>query len=706
MKRLQFFLMESLMLDNFFYSPSDLPGNLTGTYNWTLVILSYLVASFASYVALDIARNLRRDTKKNEELVIPHKLWLLMGAFTLGGGIWTMHFIGMQAFDMSMPMTYNFTRTLLSMVFAIAASGLAFLIVTLKENNFTTSFWGGIIIGLGIATMHYVGMSAMLHTEIRYIPSLFFLSIFIAIIASQAALWAIFKSKKMQHRVLINIISAFIMGAAIAGMHYVGMAAALFYKAKHDVSMAGAFQIQSGILSFYIAIMTILIMGIGLILSTYRQYTLALQTQKNRELESKESELSIANFELADKEKKTRAILTTIVDGIVTTDENGLIQTCNPAAEAMFGFEPGKFEGENIYFFISPKAQDTLTLSLDSLAKNDSFHVELMGMRKGGEFFPVELSTSKINLTQGVNYVLTLNNITERKLSEEKLKNLNNQLIGMARQAGMAQVAHSVLHNVGNVLNSVNVSISLIKEKLNKSEMFTLKNMSNILENQHEEWVQLMMKSPKGNFFPQYMRLLVESWEGEFAKNSKELDLLSHKVDHIKHIIRNQQALEVNASIVEEVSLLGLINDAVVMNNLQLKQPGLTININCSDIGNIIVDKVKLLQILVNLIQNAKDAVLASLTKDKEISIKANVTYENRLLIQIIDNGIGILPEYLNQIFSFGFTTKKQGHGFGLNASATIAQELEGRLTAQSEGAGKGATFILELPYRVHAVKP
>jgi PAS domain S-box-containing protein len=692
------------MFNDFFFLSGNPSTQLTGTYNYTLVFLSYLIASFASYVALDIARNLRSDMGDIDHKVFPHKWWLLCGSFTLGAGIWTMHFIGMEAFHMSMRMSYDPLLTGLSMICAIAASAIAFFIVTKSQGNRHAILWGGIIIGIGIASMHYVGMSAMLHVTIRYTPGLFIVSIAIAILASQVALWSMMRPfiKQGQYRIIYNILSAFILGGAICGMHYVGMSAAVFYPLKHEMVINGESQINPTLLSFYIGIMTILIMGISLILSTYRQYTLNLETKKTRELQQKEKELSNANFQLADKEKKTRAILTTIADGIITTDEQGLIQTSNPAAEVMFGFVPGKFEGQNIYFFIRSKSkkEDQQYLSLESLTKNDSKHIDLTGMRKGGEFFPLEVSVSKIYLTQGIHYVLTLNDITERTRAEDKLKALNQQLIAMARKAGMAQVANSVLHNVGNVLNSINVSISIVKERLNGSEMFNLKEAAQLFDNKPEQLINFLKNDPKGAYFPQFMKMMAETWDIECTKISKELELLTNKVDHIKHIIQMQQSLEINSSMYEDISIQDIIHDALVMSNLQLKQPGLTIDISSTQVSRVFIDKVKLLQILVNLIQNARDSVLESAIKDKRIAIKSFIGRKDRLIIEVIDNGIGIDSENLSRIFSFGFTTKQKGHGFGLNSSATSAQEMGGTLTALSEGKGHGATFLLEVPYQ------
>ena len=683
------------MLHDFFYFSSDPFSGITGTYNPFLVTLSYFIASFASYVALDIAKNLHSNVAGRA--VFSNKWWLLGGAFTLGAGIWTMHFVGMQAFQMAMPMSYDLFLTILSMFFAIAASGIAFLIVTMKK-GIASLLVGGVIIGLGISTMHYVGMSAMLHMHIRYIPSLFSLSILIAIFASQTALWAMMRSG---HNIFLNMVSALVMGAGICGMHYVGMSAAVFYPEPHNISHSEI--ISPELLSFYIATMTILIVGIGLLLSTYRQYTLGIQTKINLELQTKElmlqkqqRELFEANIELEDREKKTRAILNTAADAIITVDDEANIQTCNPATEEMFGYSTNEFQGKNIGFFLRLVNQQPL--SIDNLHANHIHNLELVGVSKKEESFPVELSVSKFRLTQGDYFVLILRDISERKQSEKKLAELNKQLLGIARQTGKAEIANSILHNVGNVLNSVNISASMLKEKLVRSKMFTLEEAAQLLENHKDDLPDFLSRDPKGIYFAELIKFLAKTWKNEFFKQLEELDSLSNKIEHMKHIIQHQQSFEAKASLIEEINIPILIQDAVNMSNIQKEQPELTVDIECVNPVKFSADKGKLLQILINILQNAKEALIESNVQKKRILIKSSVSENQNLIIEIADNGMGISPENLKRIFTFGFSTKVTGHGLGLHASAITAREMNGSLSVKSEGMGKGAVFTLELP--------
>jgi len=230
-----------------------------------LVVLSYVIAAFASYTALDLAGKVAATNGW------ARRIWLAGGAFAMGTGIWAMHFTGMQAFKASMPVTYNVLVTLLSMVIAIAASALALFVVSRGALRAPQLLVAGPIMGVGIAAMHYTGMAAMrMPATISYDPFLFALSVVIAIIASMAALWLAFKFSVANNTGgewrWLKGGSALVMGAAIVGMHYTGMAAANFVRT--DEGMAG---MSSGIntlaLGFGIGITTLMILGLALVSS-------------------------------------------------------------------------------------------------------------------------------------------------------------------------------------------------------------------------------------------------------------------------------------------------------------------------------------------------------------------------------------------------------------------------------------------------------
>lgn len=242
-----------------------------GTYNLSLVALSYFIAVLASYVALDLAGRLRAEKNSKVKLY-----WLLGGAFAMGAGIWSMHFIGMLAFIMPMPMGYNFYWTGSSMIAAVLAAAFALYLLRSEKRKFTSMLMGGVFLGLGIATMHYMGMEGMAGVHIHYLPGLFLISILIAIFASEAALWLIMQSNQGSYKrqLILKFISALVMGAAICGMHYTGMAAAIFTPLPNMVMEES---IAPNLLAFYIAGITGIIITIALLVSTYGYFNPFIQ---------------------------------------------------------------------------------------------------------------------------------------------------------------------------------------------------------------------------------------------------------------------------------------------------------------------------------------------------------------------------------------------------------------------------------------------
>ncbi|EKD71844.1 MAG: sensory box histidine kinase/response regulator [uncultured bacterium] len=534
------------MLENFFQLAQIPIDHISGTYDIRLVILSYLVATFASYIALDITGRLRDVS--NTELNIT--LWLCGGALAMGAGIWSMHFIGMLAFKMNMPMIYDPYFTVLSMLVAIAASGFALYVLKSKIITGKKIILSGVILGLAIAAMHYTGMAAMeINMSIHYLPGLFFLSIFIAILASEAALWLALKSTqvipRMQFR--LKFVSAFIMGAAICGMHYTGMAAAVF---TPKMTMATIYNdvLNPELLAMSIAAVAFVILGIAFVASTYKE-------------------------------------------------------------------------------------------------------------------------------------------------------SLNQQLLLTARQAGMAEVAASILHNIGNVLNTVNVSSLIISEKIKQSKLSGLIDLNQLIQENKLNLSDFIKNDPRGVHFPEFIHSLSKCWETEKAELMNESKIVMKNVEHIKNIIATQQDLSRVVESEQVVSIENVLEESILISGIDNLKYQINIKKTYEHMKPVMIDKVKLMQILVNLLQNARDSLDEAKPREKIITLDIKKTNPH-FYIHVSDNGLGIGKENLTRIFSYGFTTKKSGHGFGLHTSAIAAKEMGGSLKAISEGEGKGAVFILTLPYK------
>src|SRR5579883_2976352 len=277
--------------------------------------------------------------------------------------------------------------------------------------------------------------------------------------------------------------------------------------------------------------------------------------------------------------------------------------------------------------------------------------------------------------------------ISRHKQVEEEVVLLHQQLMSSARRAGMADVATSILHNVGNILNSVNVSVSLIQENINNAYSKKLFSIGDILSEHTSDMEDYLTQDPKGKLILPYLTELLKKIKENNEMLTKEISSLREHVIHIKDITEMQKSLSGVSGILENTSLSEIINAAIRMcSNLEKKN--ISIIKNFDEKITIKTDKSKLLQILINLIQNAKDALLSSenYKKTKKIHITANQENSDTIQIIVEDNGIGIKPENIIKIFSFGFTTKQNGHGFGLHSSALAANELGGMLEAVSEG--------------------
>jgi PAS domain S-box-containing protein len=288
--------------------------------------------------------------------------------------------------------------------------------------------------------------------------------------------------------------------------------------------------------------------------------------------------------------------------------------------------------------------------------------------------------------------------VTAIKEAEAKLEAVHKQLLETSRQAGMAEVATSVLHNVGNVLNSVNVSANLLTDDLRRSKRAGLVKAVALMRQHHDDLGAFLTSDSRGKQLPEYLEQLATHLAAEQTAMLKELQELSSNIGHIKEIVAMQQSYAQVAGVAERVLVSELVEDALRMNTGALIRHNVqVVREYGSNPPEITVDKHKVLQILVNLMRNAKYACDDAGNADKRITLGIAAD-PGHVRISVADNGIGIPQENLTRIFNHGFTTRKTGHGFGLHSGSLTAKELGGALLVQSDGAGKGARFTLELP--------
>lgn len=274
------------------------------------------------------------------------------------------------------------------------------------------------------------------------------------------------------------------------------------------------------------------------------------------------------------------------------------------------------------------------------------------------------------------------------------------QVVTLSRQAGMSEVATSVLHNIGNILNSANVSISLVRDLITKSRTKKLISLSQIIKEHLTNKDEYLTNDQNGKLVPDYLVALSTAISEEFGNISNEINNIDVHLNHINDIVAMQNDISGLSGLKENLFLNEVVDLAIQMTCSSMEAKKIEIIKNYSFTESIITDKAKLLQILVNLFRNAYDAVLSlQKLRQKKLIVWIRKS-ESKPCVEIIikDNGVGIASESLTRIFSFGFTTKPNGHGFGLHSSAITATELGGSLKAESEGVGEGATFTIELP--------
>ncbi len=288
--------------------------------------------------------------------------------------------------------------------------------------------------------------------------------------------------------------------------------------------------------------------------------------------------------------------------------------------------------------------------------------------------------------------------IAERVRAEQELQRVDQQLMDASRHAGMAEVATGVLHNVGNVLNSVNVSATLISEKLGIARTEKLEKAARLLLEHNGSLAEFLTHDPKGKLLPGYLVDAAHHLSNERLGAQEELTLLARNIEHIKEIVSMQQSYASVSGVIEILDLATLIDDAVQMNSGAFDRHGVTLRRDYEPVPPVPVDQHKVLQILINIMRNAKYALDEADPSEKRLTISLRKTDEPAIEIAIADNGVGITEDNLTKVFMHGFTTRKNGHGFGLHSGALAAQQMGGRLTAQSLGLGHGATFTLTLP--------
>lgn len=402
-----------------------------------------------------------------------------------------------------------------------------------------------------------------------------------------------------------------------------------------------------------------------------------------------------------ESESQFRLVWETSADGMRLADREGKVLLVNHAYCRMVEKAKEEVEGHSVgAIHCSEEAERVTRGHRDRIDSGCAqWHLESEVTLWNGRKVWFELSNSLLNLPgQPVMLLSIFRDITQRKQAESELEAMHRELLGVSRQAGMAEVATSVLHNVGNVLNSVNTSASVVVDRLRKSQVTGVARVGELLEANRHDLAGFLTTNGRADQVINFLKSLSQHLETERSSTLAELHELAKNIEHIKEIVVMQQSYAKVSGVTERVKVTDLVEDALRMNSGALARHHVRLVRDFApQLPEIMVEKHKVLQILVNLIRNAKYACDEANQPDSCLTIRI-AQANDRVRITVADNGVGIPAENLTRIFSHGFTTRKQGHGFGLHSGALAARELGGLLTVHSDGPGKGAEFTLELP--------
>ena len=280
----------------------------------------------------------------------------------------------------------------------------------------------------------------------------------------------------------------------------------------------------------------------------------------------------------------------------------------------------------------------------------------------------------------------------------EKLATSRAEVVRTARLAGRSEIATGVLHNVGNVLNSVNVAANLATRKTEEFSIQDLEMLVGVLASHESDLGTFVSQDPRGKHLIPFLKELTGALATQRGAIQDELKALNQGIDHIAELVRAQQSHAGAKGVFEMAALDEQVEGALSICKQGLDAHGIEVERDFEPLPSVRVDKHKLMEILVNLIQNAGQAMAERGGPGLKLHLGIRRHAEGTARVEVRDNGIGIDPAILARVFNHGFTTKKDGHGFGLHVSANAATEMGAKLHAASAGTGHGASFFLDLP--------
>jgi PAS domain S-box-containing protein len=620
--------------DLFSYFCGARPGDLTGGHDSVLVAVSIAIAVLGAYTALDLAGRMRNAEDGGRHF------WWALSAIAMGGSIWSMHFVAMLAFSLPFPIGYDIGLTLLSLFAAIVMSGIGLYIAGRRPGHAIGLLAAGVSMGLGVATMHYLGMAAMrLNATLRFDPGLYAVSIAIAVMASIVALWLAFNL----HSAWQKAAASLAMAAAIAGMHFTGMAAAHYTPWP---SLAGADAPPSvPLLAVFVAVATVGMLLTGLI-SAAADRRLAAQ--------------------LEHEAGRFRKILDTATDAFLSIDAQGRIIFWNIQAEAMFGWSHAEAVGRRFYDLITPKNRRAARIEeMQHRAATPpqgwvfKGRHELVALHRDGREFPVEV-TSSLSTAKDRGIINTfIRDISDRKQFELELISAKDK----AEEANRAKSLFlaNMSHELRTPLNAVIGFSELIRDDLHNAGLL-----------------------------PAYR----EYGADIYTSGRRLLDLINGILDHAKadagNLVLREQTCDVSVIVAASV---GAVYAAAQAGNVDLIVEPVEV------MPFLFADEARLRQILGNVLSNA----IKFNPPGGRVALRSRIRPDGELVLEIEDTGIGMSEAQIAiALAPFGqvensLARKFEGSGLGLPIVQHLLALHQGRLEIRS-APGVGTTVIICFP--------
>ena len=471
----------------------------------------------------------------------------------------------------------------------------------------------------------------------------------------------------------------------------------------HPQSLYGASEPQAGLTAEHVAwiglVAGLLVWGC---VASRRELWLACERDEDNDrlLGELERRLNDRTAAVSRIEERTSSLLRNLSIGIFEAARSGEVLLANKAMLRLMGLDDtSRASLDSVRGPVaSPEERARFWAILDAEGEVHGFESTLR--KSDGRLITVVINARLKATHDGTPATCegSCEDVTERKRSERELESLNAQLVTASRQIGMAEVATGVLHNVGNVLTSVNLTVHDIQDRTAQSRIVHLRKATELLRDNKDHLGEYLSEDPTGSQIPDFLMSLTGYLEAENSQMKEDMAALNRHFEHIREIIVTQQSSARVLGTMAEVRAESLVEDALRLCAESFDRHRITLRKRFAPCGPVRVDRNKVLQILINLLQNAKDALKGCERDEKTITVVIEAPSPSVIEMRVEDNGSGIAPADLARVFQHGFTTKKDGHGFGLHSASLAAREMGGELRVASEGPGRGASFCLRLP--------